>query len=163
MTNNTTIGAYRGAGRPEATQLIERVLDIAADEIGIDPAEIRRINFIQSGKFPLTTVTGGGLRLGRVREVARRCAEGRRATRSCGPSRPRRRAAGDTKQLGIGCLDLRRGHRAVGLHIEYGAVEIDDDGSATCSPAPARTAKATTRRSPCSPAKCSASRWTRSR
>ena len=36
MTNNTTIGAYRGAGRPEATQLIERVLDVAADQIGGD-------------------------------------------------------------------------------------------------------------------------------
>ena len=47
MTNNTTIGAYRGAGRPEATQLIERVLDVAADKIGMDPAEIRRVNFLQ--------------------------------------------------------------------------------------------------------------------
>ena len=37
LTNNTTIGAYRGAGRPEATQLIERVLDVAADQIGMDP------------------------------------------------------------------------------------------------------------------------------
>jgi carbon-monoxide dehydrogenase large subunit len=40
LTNNTTVGAYRGAGRPEATQLIERVLDVAADKIGMDPAEI---------------------------------------------------------------------------------------------------------------------------
>ena len=47
LTNTTTIGAYRGAGRPEATQLIERVLDVAADEIGMDPAEIRRKNFLQ--------------------------------------------------------------------------------------------------------------------
>src|SRR5262249_35020511 len=44
MTNNTTVGAYRGAGRPEATQLIERVLDVAADKIGMDPADIRRVN-----------------------------------------------------------------------------------------------------------------------
>ena len=42
ITNTTTTGAYRGAGRPEATQLIERVMDVAADELGIDPAEIRR-------------------------------------------------------------------------------------------------------------------------
>ncbi|MET0326299.1 MAG: molybdopterin cofactor-binding domain-containing protein, partial [Ilumatobacteraceae bacterium] len=58
VTNNTTTGAYRGAGRPEATQLIERVLDVAADELGIDPAEIRRRNYLQPDAFPLTTLTG---------------------------------------------------------------------------------------------------------
>src|SRR5207247_3723516 len=47
LTNTTTVGAYRGAGRPEATQLIERVLDVAADQMGMDPAEVRRVNFIQ--------------------------------------------------------------------------------------------------------------------
>jgi carbon-monoxide dehydrogenase large subunit len=52
LTNNTTVGAYRGAGRPEATQLIERVLDVAADQIGMDPAEIRRVNFMQPDTFP---------------------------------------------------------------------------------------------------------------
>ena len=46
LTNNTTVGAYRGAGRPEATQLIERVIDVAADKLDIDPAEIRRKNFL---------------------------------------------------------------------------------------------------------------------
>ena len=59
VTNTTPVGAYRGAGRPEATQLIERVLDVAADQLGIDPAEIRRRNFIDPAAFPLTTVTGG--------------------------------------------------------------------------------------------------------
>ena len=58
ITNNTTTGAYRGAGRPEATQLIERVLDVAADELGIDPAEIRRRNYLAPEAFPLTTLTG---------------------------------------------------------------------------------------------------------
>src|SRR6266542_451822 len=58
VTNNTTIGAYRGAGRPEATQLIERVMDVAADELGMDPAEIRRKNFLKPEAFPLTTITG---------------------------------------------------------------------------------------------------------
>jgi len=59
LTNNTTVGAYRGAGRPEATQLIERVLDVAADMTGVDPAEIRRINFIPKFSEPMTTSTGG--------------------------------------------------------------------------------------------------------
>src|SRR5438552_19122709 len=58
MTNNTPIGAYRGAGRPEATQLIERVLDVAAGQLGMDPTETRRGNFIPPGQFPPTTPTG---------------------------------------------------------------------------------------------------------
>lgn len=59
VTNTTPVGAYRGAGRPEATQLIERILDVAADKLGIDPAEIRRRNFLDPAAFPLTTTTGG--------------------------------------------------------------------------------------------------------
>jgi CO/xanthine dehydrogenase Mo-binding subunit len=57
-TNTMANGAYRGAGRPEATFYIERVMDMLADESGIDPAEIRRANFIQPEQFPFTTLTG---------------------------------------------------------------------------------------------------------
>ena len=57
-TNTMANGAYRGAGRPEATFYIERVMDMLADESGIDPAEIRRANFIQPDQFPFTTLTG---------------------------------------------------------------------------------------------------------
>lgn len=46
-TNTTPVDAYRGAGRPEATYLVERIVDIFAAEIGMDPAEIRRKNFIE--------------------------------------------------------------------------------------------------------------------
>ena len=53
--NKTPLGAYRGAGRPEATALIERAVDMLAAELGIDPAEIRRRNFIHG--FPHRTVT----------------------------------------------------------------------------------------------------------
>ena len=63
LTNNTTIGAYRGAGRPEATQLIERVLDVAAGQIGMDPAEIRRVNFIPPDQLPADDAHGRQLRL----------------------------------------------------------------------------------------------------
>src|SRR5439155_8992776 len=59
VTNTTPTGAYRGAGRPEATQLIERVIDVAADRLGMDPAELRRRNFLDPSAFPLTTTTGG--------------------------------------------------------------------------------------------------------
>src|ERR1019366_10407970 len=50
-TNTTFVDAYRGAGRPEATYVIERAMDLFADEIGMDPAEIRRRNFIAPDKF----------------------------------------------------------------------------------------------------------------
>ena len=57
-TNTTPTAAYRGAGRPEATQILERVMDVAADEMGIDPGELRRKNYLQPDAFPLTTNTG---------------------------------------------------------------------------------------------------------
>ncbi|NIY96385.1 xanthine dehydrogenase family protein molybdopterin-binding subunit [Salipiger sp. HF18] len=55
-TNTTQVDAYRGAGRPEAIYVIERVMDRAARDLGIDPIELRKINFVK--EFPYTTVTG---------------------------------------------------------------------------------------------------------
>jgi carbon-monoxide dehydrogenase large subunit len=55
FTNTVPVDAYRGAGRPEATYLLERIVDIAARETGIDRAEIRRRNFIAPGEFPYQT------------------------------------------------------------------------------------------------------------
>jgi carbon-monoxide dehydrogenase large subunit len=52
LTNKTPLGAYRGAGRPEAAYYIERGMDILARELGLDPAEIRRRNFIPPEAFP---------------------------------------------------------------------------------------------------------------
>ena len=58
FTNCVPTDAYRGAGRPEATHGIERMVDILAQEIGMDPAEIRLKNFPGPGEFPYTTATG---------------------------------------------------------------------------------------------------------
>ncbi len=58
FTNTVPVDAYRGAGRPEATYSIERVVDKAAHELGIDPMEIRRKNFIQPDQYPYTTPVG---------------------------------------------------------------------------------------------------------
>ena len=58
FTNCMATDAYRGAGRPEATYVIERMVDIMADELGIDAAEIRRKNFPSPRAFPFTTATG---------------------------------------------------------------------------------------------------------
>ena len=57
-TNTTPVDAYRGAGRPEATYLVERAVDLTARELGLDPAEIRRRNFVPANAFPHTTATG---------------------------------------------------------------------------------------------------------
>ncbi|MBT5722995.1 MAG: xanthine dehydrogenase family protein molybdopterin-binding subunit, partial [Gammaproteobacteria bacterium] len=55
FTNTAPVDAYRGAGRPEATFLLERIVDLAAKELGIDPAELRRKNMIQPADFPYQT------------------------------------------------------------------------------------------------------------
>jgi len=58
FANTTPIGPYRGAGRPEAAYFCERLVDLAAAETGIDPAELRRRNFIPPPAFPYTSCTG---------------------------------------------------------------------------------------------------------
>src|SRR5438309_2148238 len=55
FTNTTPVDAYRGAGRPEACYVVERMVDLAARELGVDPVELRRRNFIEPDKFPYQT------------------------------------------------------------------------------------------------------------
>ncbi|HYM69209.1 MAG TPA: xanthine dehydrogenase family protein molybdopterin-binding subunit [bacterium] len=57
-THRSPTAAYRGAGRPEAAYLIERLADLAAEEMGLDPAEIRRRNFIRPEEFPYRVPSG---------------------------------------------------------------------------------------------------------
>src|SRR5919108_2392318 len=58
FTNKTATDAYRGAGRPEATHLIERMIDLLAKELNMDPVAVRRKNFPAPAEFPFTTATG---------------------------------------------------------------------------------------------------------
>ena len=58
FTNTTSVDAYRGAGRPEASYVLERLMDLAAEETGLDRLEIRRRNFIPSDAFPYDTPLG---------------------------------------------------------------------------------------------------------
>ena len=111
VTNTTTIGAYRGAGRPEATQMLERVLDVAAAEFGLDPAEIRRRNFIAPDAFPFTTLSGANYDNGEYAKVLDTAMEaaGIAALRA---EQSERRAAGASRQLGIGLLGGRIGFAA---------------------------------------------------
>ncbi len=61
VTNTVPVGAYRGAGRPEATIGIERIVDVYAAEIGMDPAELRRRNLWPDDAFPVVTPTGANM------------------------------------------------------------------------------------------------------
>ena len=162
LTNNTTIGAYRGAGRPEATQLIERVIDVAADKIGMDPAEIRRANFIPPDKFPLTTPTGANYDSGEYEKALDAVLKASgyaelRAEQAQRRAEQRRQAARDRR------VDLRGGHRAgrAARRVRRGR-DPRRRRRQRVRRAPACTAKAITPRSRCSRARCSASRWTRS-
>jgi carbon-monoxide dehydrogenase large subunit len=58
FTNKTPVDAYRGAGRPEATYYVERLVDMVAAELGLDPVNVRRRNFIPPDAFPYTTASG---------------------------------------------------------------------------------------------------------
>jgi aerobic carbon-monoxide dehydrogenase large subunit len=75
FTTTPPVGAYRGAGRPEAAFLIERLMDEGARALGIDPADIRRVNAIAASAFPYTTATGQVYDSGDYRAVLDRALE----------------------------------------------------------------------------------------
>ena len=130
VTNTTPIGAYRGAGRPEATQMVERILDKAAAAIGMDPAEIRRKNYLQPDAFPTALQTGVSYDSGEYERALDAVLEasgysGLRAEQQA------RRDAGDAKLLGIGVSSYVEITAPVGLHVEYGSTEVHPDGTAT--------------------------------
>lgn len=101
FTNRTPTDAYRGAGRPEATYAIERAMDALAREIGVDPAEIRRRNFIAKDKFPYTSGAGLSFDSGDYETALERALDlvGYDGVRE---DQARRVAAGDTKLVGVG-------------------------------------------------------------
>jgi carbon-monoxide dehydrogenase large subunit len=74
-TNTTQVDAYRGAGRPEAIYVLERVMDRAARELGVDPLELHRRNFIAPENFPYATVTGESYDVGDFSMVLSRAEE----------------------------------------------------------------------------------------
>ena len=86
FTNKMPTDAYRGAGRPEATYLIERPIDASPHELDLDPVEVRRKNF-DPRSFPYTTAGGADVRQRRLRAGARQGARSCRATTRSGASR----------------------------------------------------------------------------
>ena len=130
VTNTTFIGAYRGAGRPEATQMVERILDKAANAIGMDPAELRRKNYLQPDAFPLTTLVGANYDSGEYERSLDAVLEAS-GYADLRAEQARRRESDDPKLLGIGVSSYVEVTAPIGLHVEYGSCEINDDGSAT--------------------------------
>ncbi len=129
ITNTTPTGAYRGAGRPEAAALLERLVDQAAIELDMDPLEIRRKNFLTPDRFPFTTLTGVTYDSGDYAATMDHAA-GLAGYTELRAEQARRREAGDRIQLGIGVasyVEVTSG----GGGKEFGAVEIHADGSAT--------------------------------
>jgi len=101
FTNKTRTDAYRGAGRPEATFAIERLMDDLAAELGVDPLEIREKNWIKHEEFPFTTVCGLTYDSGNYEAATAKAKEmfGYDELRA---EQKRRRDAGDRVQLGLG-------------------------------------------------------------
>lgn len=129
VTNTTPMGAYRGAGRPEATALVERIVDQAAHELGIDPIELRERNLLGDDRFPFRTLTGNLYDSGRYTLPLHTAADavGYATLRA---EQQVRRARGDRRALGIGVavyVEITAG----GGSSEYGALEVHADGSAT--------------------------------
>jgi carbon-monoxide dehydrogenase large subunit len=128
VTSTTPVAEYRGAGRPEATLSIERAIDVLADELGMDPVELRRRNLIPPEAFPYVTAVGSAydsgeyeraldraLAMARYEELRREQAE--------------RRARGERLALGIGvaCYVEVTGFGRK----ELGSVRVEPDGSVT--------------------------------
>jgi carbon-monoxide dehydrogenase large subunit len=101
FTNKVPTDAYRGAGRPEATFAVERIMDELAVELGMDPLELRRKNWIQAQEFPFTTAAGLEYDSGDYEQATQQALQliGYEELRA---EQRRRRESEDPVQLGIG-------------------------------------------------------------
>jgi aerobic carbon-monoxide dehydrogenase large subunit len=129
VTNTTPITSFRGAGRPEACQAIERAVDTFATEIGLDPIEVRRRNFIARDSFPHKTASGATYDSGDYEGALDRAVDAAGLDELRG-QQARRREAGDAKQLGIGVATYIEITNPA-AETEFGEVEFAGDGSVT--------------------------------
>jgi aerobic carbon-monoxide dehydrogenase large subunit len=133
VTNTTPVGAYRGAGRPEATAAVERAIDLFAAEIGMDPADVRRKNLLPKFTEPHATAFGAVYDSGDYAAAlaAALAAAGYQDLRA---EQAVRRAAGDVVQLGIGLscyVEITGPAMEAGGPRENATIEVHPDGSAT--------------------------------
>ena len=129
-TNTAPTCAYRGAGRPEATAAVERAMDLFAVEIGMDPTEVRRRNFVPPEAFPYKTATGTSMDSGNYEGTMDQAldAAGYDGLRA---EQQRRRDAQDRMQMGIGVATYVEITGFGGS--EYGEVRLRHDGTVLAS------------------------------
>jgi carbon-monoxide dehydrogenase large subunit len=119
VTNTVPVGPYRGAGRPEASFLLERVIDTAADRLDIDPAELRRRNFVRAEQIPYKTPFGNTYDSGDFPAVFEKALtlagyDGFRERRK------EAKKAGKLRGIGIGCyLEIAGGIPEEGARISF--------------------------------------------
>ncbi|HEX6448842.1 MAG TPA: xanthine dehydrogenase family protein molybdopterin-binding subunit [Trebonia sp.] len=133
VTNTTPVGAYRGAGRPEATAAIDRAVDLFAAEAGVDPADVRRKNLLPTFTEPQTTAFGATYDSGdyvAALEKALQAADYAKLREE----QAKRRENRDTLQLGIGLssyVEITGAGAEAGGPNENSTVEVHPDGTAT--------------------------------
>ncbi len=128
VTNTTPIAAVRGAGRPEATQAIERAIEVFGADCSLDPAEIRRRNFIPADSFPFTTASGAHYDSGDYGQALERALENA-DYRQLREEQAERRRSGSTVRLGIGLSTYVEVTNGIS-ESEFGAVRITTSGEA---------------------------------
>jgi len=127
VTNTTPVEQYRGAGRPEAATMIERVMDMLARRLGRDPVDLRRQNLVPADSFPYESKTGVTYDVGdyeRALDVALRLS----GYDDFRKEQAQRRARNHPVQIGIGVATYAE---ITAWGSEFGSVEVLPDGSAT--------------------------------
>jgi carbon-monoxide dehydrogenase large subunit len=130
VTNTTPISAYRGAGRPEATAAIERAIDLFAAEIGMDPAQVRRVNLIPPDKFPYQSPCGALYDTGEYVKALDQVLDGA-GYAELRAKQARRRSSGDPVQLGIGLASYVEITAADASGGETARLDVHEDGTVT--------------------------------
>jgi carbon-monoxide dehydrogenase large subunit len=129
VTNTTPTGPVRGAGRPEATQMLERAMDMLAAELSLDPAEVRRRNFIPNDAFPYTTASGAQYDIGDYAGALELALERVGYEDLRREQASRRQNGTSTRQLGIGLSTYVEVTNGIS-ETEFGGVEITPAGEA---------------------------------
>ncbi len=126
MTNTAPTNAYRGAGRPEANFIVERLVDEAAAKLGIDPFELRRRNLIKKSQFPYKTLTGAVFDSGDYSALA---AKVKQEADYKGFAARRRQSRKNGKLRGLGSAMFVEPSGGGGIKKDEVAVLFEKDGS----------------------------------
>ncbi len=128
VTNTTPTGPVRGAGRPEATQMIERAIEVFGNACSLDPAEVRRRNFIAADAFPFTTAAGAKYDIGDYAKALELALE-KADYQQLREEQAQRRRDGSPLQLGIGLSTYVEVTNGIS-ESEFGAVHVTPAGEA---------------------------------